>query len=247
MKTYKKVNIDNELLRKLAKSPSSGVRIPDALLPGYLWKVFYEYRCGAKYGDILRWEKWHVFGEKPEARPEYTPIELTGGVLLKQGNEAKMVKYRPGLNAAMNACGIFQFYTAPATKIYTDVPTQVLVYAPGVEKPVEVYTPFGTRIDIPTGVSRVVENRFELDGTTTTVVFSSGYLDFKLYLCEKLLAKMEDGWRPDDTNRKNLEAFANGICKYADSLPSIRVWEDDILGNLWDKAINIYNHIKEVR
>lgn len=207
MRNYRKVNIDQELLRKIGATHNAGLVICDLLTPGYYWRVFQDFRVGVRYGDILRWEKWHVLSDTPLSPPEITPIDTTGGVLLKQGRSAQMVKYRPRLNAAMNAVGVFQFYTRPAQEIYTDVPTQVLVYTREAEEPVEINTAFGGVIPIPAEAWRIVENRHELDGSTTTVVFSSGYADFTDFLAEKLVEKADAGWEPDELNKKSIQDY----------------------------------------
>ena len=207
MRNYRKVDITVELLRQIGATNGAGLLIRDLLQPGYYWKVFQEYRVGTRHGDVLRWEKWHVFSDKPVAPPEITPIDTTGGVLLKQGRSAQLVKYRPKLNAAMNAAGVFQFYTAPPPEVYTDVPAQVLVYMPGLAEATEINVAFGGVVPIPSGAHRVIVNRHELDGSTCTVVFASGYHDFVEYLGELLVKKQQAGWEPDELNKRTIQWF----------------------------------------
>ena len=207
MKNYIRVEIDHKLLDQLSAAHGAGLVFRDRLKPGYFWRVFQEYRVGTKFGDILRWEKWHVLADRPLAPPEITPIETTGAVLLKQGRSAQMVKYRKRLAAAMSAVEVFQFYTRPAPEIYTDVPTRVLVYVSGTPEPIELNTSFGGVIQIPSEAVRVVEHRHELDGSVTTVVFASGYHDFVDYLAEKLVEKQANGWEPDEINLKTIQDY----------------------------------------
>ncbi len=195
LKNLMLVRITDEFLKRVADAPNRKLVLHDKdYYKPFYWVVRQEYRCGDRHGDVLVWEKHRSFDGALLAEPEVTPIELTGAVLLHQGNKATMIKYRPGLRKAMDDAGVYCFYSKPPTTIYADVPSKIEAYFAGVERPVicqEVAGKYGQttkRYAVPYGTDLVVQLRFEPNGDVTRIVFGSSYIRVKKYL-ESVLSR----------------------------------------------------------
>lgn len=187
------VHIDGALLAKLNKNHDV-LDFPDISgRPQYFWRATLKTQASMRNEDVIRWEKWHVWGDQP-IYTSFTPVYTTGAVLLKQGKVDKkyvdtgrpvMVKYRPGIRKAMDAVGIYCLFSAIPRCIYTDVPTELEIHFKDHRVPVVVSQEFGA-IPIPPDAELIIETRKEPEGYATKIAFVSKYFLLQKYLAKAL-------------------------------------------------------------
>ena len=226
MKHWKRFSFDDKFIETVAKATARRgfLEISDELSPAYCWRATLTHPASGKINDVVEWRKCYALDGTQLLPTDYTPVYETGGVILKQGRvrpELKfhMFKLPPYIWQMMEELGVFQLNDHLSSVIYTDVPTDLYVKVPGVAKAIRSSTAFGGAMQVPREAELVVEVRHELDGRDIVIVWAPSWYDCKLYLAERLAARLAKGWVPADSLKKHLSRFAEDVMSVEGNLP----------------------------